>query len=192
MIKKFLMLVLLVGSLFSYDATVEIVKKMDKLPKIAIQDASKEGVDFNFRQKFFRILKGDLRVSSHFQVVDEYFESTYDGSIEENFLSEKNLDLILRYKIIIENNGYIIAKVKLLNAKSGQVESEKIYKISKINRYPFLAHKITVELNEKIGAPSIKWMEQFVIFAKYTKIGRWQGLLFLTLYIIAIALLRMG
>ena len=101
MIKKFLMLVLLVGSLFSYDATVEIVKKMDKLPKIAIQDASKEGVDFNFRQKFFKILKGDLRVSSHFQVVDEYFESTYDGSIEENFLSEKNLDLILRYKIIM-------------------------------------------------------------------------------------------
>jgi cation:H+ antiporter len=30
------------------------------------------------------------------------------------------------------------------------------------------------------------------LFAKYTKIGRWQGLLFLALYIIAIALLRMG
>ena len=30
------------------------------------------------------------------------------------------------------------------------------------------------------------------LFAKYTKIGRWQGLLFLALYIIAIALLGMG
>jgi TolB protein len=48
------------------------------------------------------------------------------------------------------------------------VDSQKIYKISKQSRYPFLAHKIAVELNDKIGAPSINWMEQFVIFAKYT------------------------
>lgn len=30
------------------------------------------------------------------------------------------------------------------------------------------------------------------LFAKYSKIGRWQGILFLALYIIAIASLRMG
>lgn len=169
MIKKILMLVAVMSSLFAYDATVEIVKKMDRLPRIALQDASEANVDFNFRQKFFKILKGDLRVSSHFDVVDEYFESSYEGNIEDNFLSEKKLDLILRYKIVVEDSGYIIARIKLLNAKNGQIDSEKIYKISKMNRYPFLAHKIAVELNEKIGAPSIKWMEQFVIFAKYTQ-----------------------
>ena len=168
MIKKLLVIVVLVSSIFAYDATVEIVKKMDKLPKIAIQDGSLTTVDSIFRKKFFKILVGDLRVSSHFDVVDEYLISTYDGTIEENFMSDKNLDLILRYNIIFEYDGTIIAKIKLLNAKNGQVDSEKIYKISKENRYPFLAHKIVVELNDKIGAPSVKWMEQFVIFAKYT------------------------
>jgi len=168
MIKKLLVLVMLVSSIFAYDATVEIVKKMDKLPKIALQDASLSDVEQSFRKKFFKILVGDLRVSSHFNVVDEYMTSSYEGNLEENFLSELKLDLILRFNISYESDGTVIAEVKLLNAKSGQVDSEKIYKISKQNRYPFLAHKIAVELNEKIGAPNIDWMEQFVIFSKYT------------------------
>lgn len=168
MIKKILVLIALMSSLLAYDSTVEIVKKMDKLPKIALQDASEANVDLSFRQKFFKILVGDLRVSSHFNVVDEYLESSYEGNIGENFLSDLNLDLILRYKLIVNGNDDVIAKIKLINSKSGQVDSEKSYKISKKNRYPFLAHKISVELNNNIGAPSIQWMEQFVIFAKYT------------------------
>jgi len=168
MIKKLLIMIALVSSIFAYDATVEIVKKMDKLPKIAVQDASASDIDQSFRKKFFKILIGDLRVSSHFDVVDEYMTSSYEGNLEENFLSELKLDLILRFSVNIKYDGTIIAQVKLLNAKSGQINSEKVYKISKKNRYPFLAHKIAVELNDKIGAPSVKWMEQFVIFAKYT------------------------
>jgi len=168
MIKKLLVIVALVSSLFAADATVEIVKKMDKLPKIALQDASKQQIEQIFRKKFFKILVGDLRVSSHFNVVDEYLTSSYEGTLEENFLSDLNLDLILRYSIDFDIDGTVIAQLKLINAKSGQVDNEKIYRISKKNRYPFLAHKVVVELNDKIGAPSIKWMEQFVIFAKYT------------------------
>ncbi|WP_024953860.1 Tol-Pal system protein TolB [Sulfurospirillum arcachonense] len=165
--KKILMIVLVSCSLFAYDATVEIVKKMDKLPKIALQDASESSVDLSFRKKFFKILVGDLRVSSHFNVVDEYLQSSYKGNLEENFLNELNLDLILRYRILFEYDGIVIAEVKVINAKTGQVDSERTYKISKHNRYPLLAHNIAVELNAKIGAPSIKWMDQYVIFAKY-------------------------
>ena len=168
MIKKLLILVMFVSSIFAYDATVEIVKKMDKLPKIAVQDSSLPTVDQSFRKKFFKILIGDLKVSSHFDVVDEYMKSSYKGTLENNFLSELKLDLILRFNVSFEYDGSIIAKVKLLNAKSGQINSEKIYKISKKSRYPLLAHKIVVELNNKTGAPSIDWMEQFVIFAKST------------------------
>ena len=169
MIKKIFIFIALVSSLFAYDSTVEIVKKMDTLPKIAIQDASQPDVDIKFRKKFFKILVGDLKVSSHFRAVDEYMQSSYEGTIEENFLSQLNLDLILRYQVSLDSDGVVVANIKLINAKTGQVNSEKLYKISKENRYPFLAHKIAVELNDIIGAPSIKWMEQFVIFAKYTQ-----------------------
>lgn len=32
-----------------------------------------------------------------------------------------------------------------------------------------MAHKIVVDANDQTGAPSIKWMEQSVIFARYTE-----------------------
>ncbi|HIP44095.1 MAG TPA: Tol-Pal system protein TolB, partial [Sulfurospirillum arcachonense] len=99
MIKKLLVIIALVSSMFAYDATVEIVKKMDRLPKIALQDASSSDIDQSFRKKFFKILVGDLRVSSHFDVVDEYMTSSYEGNLEENFLSDLKLDLILRFNI---------------------------------------------------------------------------------------------
>ena len=168
MIKKIFVYLVLTCSLLAYDATVEIVKKMDRLPKIAVQDASLSSVDKEFRKKFFKLLIGDLRASSHFDVVDEYLTSSYEGTLNENFLSDLKLDLILRFSVDYESDGAIIAQVKVINAKNGQVDTEKTYKISKKSRYPFLAHKIIVELNEKIGAPSVAWMEQFVIFAKYT------------------------
>ncbi len=165
MIKKFLVFSFLISVLFGYDATVEIVKKMDSLPKIAIQDASSDS-DLYLRKKFFKLLRGDFRVSSHFRVLDEYLTSSYDGSVGENFLSDKNVDLILRYKIVKNKDG-IQAEIKLINARGGEVKTERSYRMTNIRRYPFLAHRIVIDINDEIGAPSVNWMEQFVIFSKY-------------------------
>ncbi|MBE0491731.1 MAG: Tol-Pal system protein TolB [Sulfurospirillum sp.] len=168
MIKKFIMLFVLTCSLVAYDSTVEIVKRMDRLPKIIFQDASSENMQQGFLQKFHKIIAGDLRVSSHFLVDDTYFKSSFDGNLQENFMSETKSDLILRYQLSFQEDENILAKIKLINAKNGQTDFYKIYQISDTQRYPFLAHKIAVDINAYIGAPDIKWMEQFVIFAKYT------------------------
>ena len=167
MIKKFLILLFMVHSLFAYDATVEIVKKMDSLPKIAIQDASDDTIDPKLRYKFFKLFAGDFRVSSHFRVVDEYLKSSFEGGAKENFLSDKNVDLILRYKIELDDKG-IKTRVKLINARSGETRTEGNYRLSNKKRYPFLVHRIVINTNDEIGAPPINWMEQFIIFAKYT------------------------
>ncbi len=167
MIKKILLLLFVTYSLFAYDATVEIVKKLDTLPKIAVQDASDSGEDIYLRKKFFKLLVGDLRVSAHFRPLDKYLTSSYDGGVGENFLSKESVDLILRFKLITAGNS-LMANVKLINASSGEVRNETKYKMQKVKRFPFLAHRIIVSTNDLIGAPSIKWMEQFVLFAKYT------------------------
>ena len=156
MIKKFLVFSFLISVLFGYDATVEIVKKMDSLPKIAIQDASSDS-DLYLRKKFFKLLRGDFRVSSHFRVLDEYLTSSYDGSIGENFLSDKNVDLSLRYKIVKNPDG-IQVEIKLINARGGEVKTERSYRMTNIRRYPFLAHRIVIDINDEIGAPSVNWM----------------------------------
>ncbi|MFK5880746.1 MAG: Tol-Pal system protein TolB [Sulfurospirillum sp.] len=167
MVKKLLLLLFFTYSLFAYDATVEIVKKLDTLPKIAVQDASDSSEDITLRKKFFKILVGDLRVSAHFRPLDDYLQSSYDGNIGDNFLSKKNVDLILRFRLQSVQNR-LIANVKLINASSGEVKKETNYKMQNLRRFPFLAHRIIVSTNDLIGAPPINWMEQFVIFSKYT------------------------
>lgn len=168
MIKKLIMFIAFTCSLFAYDSTVEIVKRMDRLPKIIFQDASSASVENSFRQRFHKILAGDLRVSSHFEVNDAYLQSSFEGNTQENFMSQHKTDLILRYQLSYEGYGEVLANIKLINANDGKTSFAKVYKISKTERYPFLAHNIAVDINKEIGAPSIKWMEQFVIFSKYT------------------------
>ena len=168
MIKKIIVLLLLTIISFAADATVEIVKKIDVLPKIAIQDASPNNVDSEFRKSFFKLLAGDLRVSSHFRVEDDYLRSSYEGGPIENFLSDKKVDLILRFSLD-QNSNNAVSNVKLINARTGVTSFEKAYSIPDKKRYPFLAHKISVDINDQIGAPSISWMEQSVVFAKYTE-----------------------
>ena len=168
MIKKIIVLLLLTIISFAADATVEIVKKIDVLPKIAIQDASPNNVDSEFRKSFFKLLAGDLRVSSHFRVEDDYLRSSYEGGPIENFPSDKKVDLILRFSLD-QNSNNAVSNVKLINARTGVTSFEKAYSIPDKKRYPFLAHKISVDINDQIGAPSISWMEQSVVFAKYTE-----------------------
>lgn len=168
MLKKFVVFCLFVVTAFAADATVEIVKKIDVLPKIAIQDASDKTVDVNFRRTFFKLIAGDLRVSSHFRVDDEYLLSSYEGGPIENFLSDRRVDMILRFKIDQTINS-MSANVKVINAKTGATTAENVYNLPDKKRFPFLAHKIVIDVNAQIGAPSIQWMEQSVVFAKYTE-----------------------
>lgn len=168
MIKKIVAFFFLTIFVYASDATVEIVKKIDVLPKIAVQDASPKNVDLEFRKSFFKLIAGDLRVSSHFNVLDEYLQSSYEGGPLENFLSDKKVDMILRFSLGQDFNT-ASANVKLINAKTGATTFEKSYSINDKKRNPFLAHKIVVDANDQVGAPSVKWMEQSVLFARYTE-----------------------
>ncbi len=166
--KILLILVMLNLVLFGYDATIDIVKKGDKLPKIVVQDATSEQFKDKFlEKKMFKLLVGDLKISANFVVDDRYIKTSYEGNFKENFQSDVMPDLIARYKLEKEDN-FLLGYMKLINAKNGSIVMQNIYKISNKRRYPFLAHKMVIDINNKLGLPSIDWMRRFVVFAKYT------------------------
>ena len=72
--KKIILLFSLALGLFATDATISLVNQGAALPKIVLQDATTAVVDVNFKSKFHKIMLGDLKVSSDFEVVDEYIE----------------------------------------------------------------------------------------------------------------------
>ncbi len=167
MLKKMIVWLSTALFVFAADATVEVVKKIDVLPKVAVQDASAKTIDSELRRSFYKLIANDLRVSSHFNVLDEYLQSSYEGGPLENFLSDKKVDMIVRFNIV-QDTANLAVNVKLINAKTGSTTFEKAYNLSDKKRYPFLAHRVVIDVNDQTGSPSIAWMEQSVIFAKYT------------------------
>ena len=161
-------LILLNLVLFGYDATIDIVKKGDKPPKILVQDATSEQFENKYiEKKIFKLLVADLKISANFIVDDRYIKSSYDGDFKENFQSDLMPNLIARYKL--ENqDDHLVGYIKLINAKNATTMYEGVYKISNKTRYPFLAHKMAIDINNKLGLPSIDWMKRVVVFAKYT------------------------
>ena len=167
MLKKMIVWLSTALFVFAADATVEVVKKIDVLPKVAVQDASAKTIDSELRRSFYKLIANDLRVSSHFNVLDEYLQSSYEGGPLENFLSDKKVDMIVRFNIV-QDTANLAVNVKLINARTGSTTFEKAYNLSDKKRYPFLAHRVVIDVNDQTGSPSIAWMEQSVIFAKYT------------------------
>ena len=167
MLKKMIVWLCTALFVFAADATVEVVKKIDVLPKVAVQDASAKTIDSEMRRSFYKLIANDLRVSSHFNVLDEYLQSSYEGGPLENFLADKKVDMIVRFNIV-QDTANLAVNVKLINARTGSTTFEKAYNLSDKKRYPFLAHRVVIDVNDQTGSPSIAWMEQSVIFAKYT------------------------
>lgn len=75
--------------------------------------------------------------------------------------------MIVRFNIV-QDTANLAVNVKLINARTGSTTFEKAYNLSDKKRYPFLAHRVVIDVNDQTGSPSIAWMEQSVIFAKYT------------------------
>ncbi|WP_200762431.1 Tol-Pal system protein TolB [Nitrosophilus alvini] len=163
--KKIVMLLFLSLSVIAADITMEIVKEVEKKPSISIEDASAEFSD-RLNRKFFKLLVGDLKVTSHFHVNENYNRADFDSGFD--FAKYKDYDLVLRYQLYYDDFGYMRVKVKLFNLKSSELAFQKIFKIKNNKRYPFLAHKIACDTNDYTGAPPVDWMRRFVIFSKYT------------------------
>lgn len=153
--KKLLIILAISINLFSADATISVINQGIALPKIVLQDNTQ--IQNNIlRDKFYKIMLGDLRVSSDFEILDS-----------RDNISIQNADLTLQYEL--SNNDTLELSVKLINAKTGIIRFEKKYTVNDETKYPFLAHKSIVELVNELGLPSVEWMDNFIIFSKYTE-----------------------
>ncbi len=151
--------------LHAKDATIEIVKKIESAPRIMVQDGTMNAFDNTFKSRFFKMLIGDLKVTTHFNVIGAYMQSDYDKDPIVN-VGDKKLNLVLQYKLEGGDGNSLFAKVKFVNAVNGEVRSEKTYNVSDKKLYPFLSHNIISDINDNIGAAQIPWMKRYVLVSK--------------------------
>ena len=162
---KILVTLFLALNLFAADATIEIIKKVDRLPSISVEDASIDYQD-KLSKKFFKVLVSDLNVLSIFNVYDNYSTNDYDA---ESVTSENvKRDYVLRYRLRQDDNGHLNCDYKILSAADSQVVKEKNFRIKKENLYVFLIHNIAVDINNYLGAESVEWMKSYVLISRLT------------------------
>jgi TolB protein len=160
-LKIIFLLTFVIGVLFAKDATIEVIKKVDALPSIAIEDSS-ESYDETFKMTFFKSLVADLNVLSIFNV--DRFHRVVDYDVSTVNVANKDKNYVLRYEMMQMDNDSLSIKMKLLS-ESKEVFS-KNYKVGRKNIYMFVSHAIAYDLNEYMGESSVEWMKRKVIFSR--------------------------
>lgn len=164
MFKKIVYICICIVNIFALDATMEVVKDTAKLPYITI-----ENIDGNnssdIGNKIYKMLVADLKVSGHFNVI-EGEDGNKDIDYKKYVLN--NINLVAKLQSSYNGNN-VIAKLILYDVNVKQSILSKQYNVSEDSMYPFLAHKMAIDINSYINAPSIEWMNKFVVLSKYIK-----------------------
>ena len=118
--RKIFLILLFMTGLFANDATMEIVKRLEKLPVIALQDGTNDGFDANLKRRFFQMLIGDLKVSANFTVIDDYFKQDFNDGYRYSGIA--NPDFVLRYALE-KNRSQLLVKIKLFDPKTANIKA---------------------------------------------------------------------
>jgi len=160
------LIILLTGIvLFASDATLEIVKSADARPSVTIQDSS-DFADMRIRQKFFRLVLGDLKVTAHFKVDDTYRSGSFDSMIDPLM---KEYDYLFRYRFKEGDGQTLYLDVRVYDIGSKNAIYERSYRVANRTRYPFLIHQAVIDFNDFLNMPSVDWMRRYVVFSQYSK-----------------------
>ncbi|MEA3383242.1 MAG: Tol-Pal system protein TolB [Campylobacterota bacterium] len=168
MIKKIIIVLsVLVNYVYAIDATMEIIKNKTKLPTISVVVSSDTTGDVKLANSIVSLINKDLLVSGHFNSSEFVIENSYDRAPNNIILKQNGIDLYLIIKLKINQVNGAMVNIKLYDINSNDLVLSKTYSISSTNRYPFLSHKIAIDVNNYLKAPSIDWMDKFVIFSRY-------------------------
>jgi TolB protein len=162
-LKKIFLFFLIVLTLNATDLTIEVKKKVDILPSIAIEDSS-TNLDDTMKIRFFKSIFADLNVLSLFNVDRHRIIIDYNASSVA--VENKDFDFVLRYKLFEDDSHKLNCSVKLL--QDDEAKMIKNYKISNKKAFVFVSHAIAYDINKYMGSDDIGWIKKKVVFAKIT------------------------
>jgi len=162
-LKIIVSILLVISFLFANDATIDVVKKADNLPSIAVEDSS-VSYDQAFKDRFFKSIVADLNVLAIFNVDGSYRTVSYDaGSV---VVANKDMKYVLRYKLTEGDSGAFNVDIKLISG--GSTVFSKNYSVNNSNIYMFVSHSIAYDINKFMGEAPIEWIKRKVIFSRMT------------------------
>ncbi len=148
-------------SLLGSDATIEVIKKTDALPLLAVENAT-SGLNDAVGARFARMLVSDMNVLSIFNVEQETLHVNYN---DEPARENRNKDYVLRF-VLTQADGTYVTEIKFY--EKNHLVLQKRYSISQQDLMIFVAHSIAYDVNERMGEAPVEWMKRKVVFARLT------------------------
>jgi TolB protein len=71
-------------------------------------------------------------------------------------------------KYSLSQAGGLKVVMKLYNASNSTLLATKDYAIPAMAKYPFVAHKMVSDINDMLKYPSVKWLNRYVVYSRYT------------------------
>lgn len=158
---KIFLTILITFNLYASDATIEVIKKVDSLPSLAVEDSSTHK-DETLKLKFFKALIADLNVLSIFNVDRYYKQSEFETN--RVLVDNMNMNYVLKYDLEDNDGNGFTLRMKII--KDENIVLHKNYKLEDSKKYMFVAHTIAYEINKFMEQPSIEWIKKKVIFAR--------------------------
>ncbi|MGM0518643.1 MAG: Tol-Pal system protein TolB [Campylobacterota bacterium] len=165
--------IFMVTSLFAVDANLEIFKKANSIPKILISTSSDTSENVVL-EKIKKLLKKDLEVSGYFETIkkpEDINQIEFNQFPDFIRLSNSDVDVFLNISAKKNDDDSYTFYTKLYDVNSQEMVLQKSYTTQKEERYPFLAHRTAISISEEFDAPSIEWMDKFVVFSVYKSSG---------------------
>ncbi len=144
------------------DATIEVVKGVEALPRLAVEDSSPHTGELS--QKMAKMLVADMQVVSLFTVDESYATAPFDAAVPAP--AHKEAQYLLRYRLDAVEGGGVRADVRFL--RNGLLAFEKSYLLKQPEMMVFLAHSIAYDINAKLGGSPMEWIKRKVLLVRLT------------------------
>ncbi|MGD9969326.1 MAG: Tol-Pal system protein TolB [Sulfuricurvum sp.] len=158
MLRIFFLVSMYILSAFS-EPSIEVVKQVEALPTLAVEDASLQNSDA--AERLGKMLVADMNVVSLFTVDDRYATNNYD-TVTPNPI-HKDIQYILLYRLSENDQGFK-AEIKLL--QNGLNVFEKSYLLKQAEMMVFLSHTVAYDINAKLGGTAMDWIKRKVLFVR--------------------------
>lgn len=147
---------------WSADATIEVIKGVESLPKLAVEDGSTPPNELS--RTMAKMLVADMQVVSLFTVDESYAAAPFDALSPAP--SHHEAQYLLRYRLTPANAGEVKADIRLV--QNGTDVFAKSYLLKQPDMMVFLAHSIAYDINAKLGGSPMEWMKRKVLMVRLT------------------------
>ncbi|GMB94504.1 Translocation protein TolB [Helicobacter heilmannii] len=144
---------LILGFSRAADATLDIVKTIESLPKVLVTTTGNNP----YLRKIADLLVADFKVSGHFNAL----------GLNAPANETQGAQLLVQLQASQPN----VINAKIYNASTKEVQGNKDYQFNTKELYPFIAHKIAIDANNLAKAAPIDWMARMVVFSKFLRPG---------------------